>query len=43
MTASGRRTYAEGVLSGLKDFQRRTAEYAFRRLYGSEDTAPGVS
>ena len=29
--------YGEEVLSGLKDFQRRTAEYAFERLYGGED------
>jgi hypothetical protein len=24
----------EGALSGLKDFQRRTVDYVFRRLYG---------
>ena len=38
MTPSEPGTFAEGVLSGLKDFQRQTAEYAFRRLYGSADT-----
>ena len=31
--------YSEAVLSGLKEFQRSTAEYAFERLYGSEDSA----
>ena len=30
--------YGMAVLSGLKEFQRRTAEYAFERLYGSEDS-----
>ena len=30
--------YSESVLSGLKDFQRRTAEYAFDRLYNAEDS-----
>ena len=38
MTASEPEAYTERVLSGLKDFQRRTAEYAFGRLYGSEDS-----
>ena len=38
MTASESGAYTERVLSGLKDFQRRTAEYAFGRLYGSEDS-----
>lgn len=28
---------AEAVLSGLKDFQRRTVEYVFRRLYTDDD------
>ena len=31
-------TYAESVLGGLKEFQRRTAEYAFDRLYRAEDS-----
>ena len=30
--------YAETVLGGLKGFQRKTAEYAFHRLYGAEDS-----
>ena len=30
--------YSASVLSGLKDFQRRTARYAFERLYGVEDS-----
>ena len=30
--------YSKAVLGGLKEFQRRTAEYAFRRLYGGEDS-----
>ncbi len=38
MNASEPEAYTERVLSGLKDFQRRTAEYAFGRLYGSEDS-----
>ena len=38
MTANEWEVYAESVLSGLKDFQRRTAEYAFDRLYGAEDS-----
>ena len=29
---------AEAVLSGLKDFQRRTVDYAFDRLYGENST-----
>lgn len=28
----------EHVLKGLKDFQQASAHYAFRRLYGGEDT-----
>ena len=36
MTANESDEYAEKVLNGLKRFQRRTAEYAFDRLYGSE-------
>ena len=31
MTASEPEAYTERVLDGLKDFQRRTAEYAFRQ------------
>lgn len=30
---------AAAVLSGLKDFQRATVDYAFERLYGSDDPA----
>ena len=29
---------AETVLKGLKDFQKKTAEYAFRRLYKADDS-----
>jgi hypothetical protein len=29
----------EGALSGLKDFQRRTVDYVFRRLYGDSKPA----
>ena len=36
MIASEPEAHTERVLSGLKDFQRRTAEYAFGRLYASE-------
>ena len=38
VTANESEVYAERVLGGLKDFQRRTAEYAFDRLYGAEDS-----
>ena len=38
MTSGEPEVYAESVLSGLKDFQRRTAEYAFDRLYNAEDS-----
>ena len=38
VTTNESKVYAEGVLRGLKDFQRRTAEYAFDRLYGAEDS-----
>ena len=38
VTANESDAYTESVLSGLKDFQRRTAEYAFDRLYGAEDS-----
>ena len=38
VTAKGPEAYTEKVFSGLKDFQRRTAEYAFGRLYGSENS-----
>ena len=38
MTLNESKVYAESVLSGLKDFQRRTAEYAFDRLYGARDS-----
>ena len=38
LTTNESRRYTEKVLGGLKDFQRRTAEYAFDRLYGSEDS-----
>ena len=38
VTANESEVYAESVLSGLKDFQRRTAEYAFDRLYNAEDS-----
>ena len=38
MTARERVEYTDRVLKGLKDFQRRTANYAFGRLYGSEDS-----
>ena len=30
--------YGEGVLAGLKGFQRKTAEYAFERLYKADDS-----
>ena len=30
--------YAEGILEDLKDFQRRTAEYAFERLYKTDNS-----
>ena len=35
---------ADGVLSGLKDFQLKTVEYVFEKLYGEVEagaTAPG--
>ena len=38
VTAHESEVYAERVLGGLKDFQRRTAEYAFDRLYSAEDS-----
>ena len=38
VTPNESEVYAESVLSGLKDFQRRTAEYAFDRLYGAADS-----
>ena len=38
VNANGSEVYAESVLSGLKDFQRRTAEYAFDRLYNAKDS-----
>ncbi len=30
--------FGEAVLAGLKGFQRKTAEYAFKRLYRAEDS-----
>ena len=30
--------YVEGILESLKDFQRRTAEYAFERLYKADNS-----
>ena len=38
MTAPEPDGYAEVVLAGLKPFQRRTAEYAFQRLYEAPDS-----
>ena len=38
MTSDVEFRYSESVLSGLKEFQRRTARYAFGRLYGGEDS-----
>ena len=39
MTVNESGAYADKVLGGLKDFQRRTAEYAFERLYGAADSS----
>ena len=36
MKSKAKADYSEAVLSGLKEFQRSTAEYAFERLYGGE-------
>ena len=38
MTAQGSGGLGETVLGGLKPFQRRTAEYAFHRLYEAPDS-----
>ena len=38
MTSDGNIVAAEVVLGGLKDFQKRTAEYAFRRLFQAPDS-----
>ena len=37
MTTNASRPDVEAVLAGLKDFQRRSVEYAFRRLYTDDD------
>ena len=37
MTTNATRPDVEAVLAGLKDFQRRSVEYAFRRLYTDDD------
>ena len=37
MSAAPRRPDVERELNGLKDFQRRTVEYAHRRLWEDED------
>jgi phosphoglycolate phosphatase-like HAD superfamily hydrolase len=37
MTRKGRRPDLEAVLGGLKDFQRDSVEYVFRRLYLDDD------
>lgn len=39
MTRPGERPSVESVLSGLKDFQRDTVDYVFRRLYLDEEPA----
>ena len=38
MTAESNIVSAEVVLGGLKDFQKRTAEYAFQRLFKAADS-----
>ena len=38
MTADGNIVSAEVVFGGLKDFQKRTAEYAFQRLFKAADS-----
>ena len=38
MTAEGTMVSAASVLGGLKDFQKRTAEYAFHRLFMAPDS-----
>ena len=38
MTANGNMISAEAVLGGLKDFQKRTAEYAFQQLFEAPDS-----
>ena len=38
MQSSGQLIRAEKSLEGLKDFQRRTVDYVFERLYGAEPT-----
>ena len=38
MTAKGAMVSAASVLGGLEDFQRRTAEYAFHRLFTAQDS-----
>lgn len=38
MTTRANMKPAQSVLSGLKDFQRQTAEYAFERLYKIQDS-----
>ena len=37
MSAAGQKPSAERTLAGLKDFQRDTVEYAFRRLWVDDD------
>ena len=38
MTSESAYKSSEAVLEGLKDFQKKTAEYAFRRLYQIDDS-----
>ena len=38
MTSESAYKSAETVLRGLKDFQKKTAEYAFSRLYNADDS-----
>lgn len=37
MSSAVRRPDTEGILGGLKDFQRRTVDYVFERMYGADD------
>ena len=43
MTSGQTDGYGETVLAGLKDFQRKTAEYVFDKLYRAEGQHAAVS